>query len=160
MAYTPYRVLGECPTAEEAEEDIRILMQHTKRVRTYTTLCVSVNRVLMRYADEGSLSVIFGVWIDNVEMDSMELQHLYDVLKEYPHANIEGIAIGNEVAFRGSMSTEQVANVVKNTRKEVLSKRAACFYERLRFEAWGKNFRVICLRMFLSLQSISFQRKN
>lgn len=119
IAYTPYRAIDECPTMEEAEEDIAILMKHTRRVRTYTTLCQSVNRVLMRYASEGRLSVLFGVWIDNNDMDYLEIQRLMEVLAEYPHGQLEGIAIGNEVAFRGSMTVYQVAQLVNDVRNQV-----------------------------------------
>lgn len=119
IAYTPYRAIDECPTMEEAEQDIAILMKHTRRVRTYTTLCQSVNRVLMRYASEGRLSVLFGVWIDNNDMDQLEIQRLMEVLAEYPHGQLEGIAIGNEVAFRGSMTIDHVAQLVDHVRSQV-----------------------------------------
>ena len=120
MTYSPYRAMDTCPTADEATEDVEILLRHTSRVRTYTTLCREANRALMRRATKGTLSVLFGIWIDGVEMDQMEIDHFMEVLREFPHAHLEGIAVGNEVAFRGSLTEDQVVQLVNDMRKKVL----------------------------------------
>ena len=112
--------MDTCPTAEEAAEDVEIILRHTNRVRTYTTLCREANRALMRRATKGTLSVLFGIWIDGVEMDQMEIDHFMEALREFPHAQLEGIAVGNEVAFRGSLTEKQVVHLVNDVRKQVV----------------------------------------
>lgn len=81
--------------------------------------CMTVNRVFLKHASEGRLSVLLGVWIDGAEQDQEEINKLMTVLAEYPQANIAGIAVGNEVAFRETMTQPDLIRTVLNVRDEV-----------------------------------------
>jgi len=81
--------------------------------------CMTVNRVFLKHASEGKLSVLLGVWIDGAEQDQDEIKKLMTVLAEYPQANLAGIAVGNEVAFRDTMTEPDLIRAVLSVRDEV-----------------------------------------
>lgn len=81
--------------------------------------CLAVNRVFLKHASEGNLTVMLGVWINGVDKDQEEINNLMMALEEYPHANLSGIAVGNEVAFRGSMSISDIVEAVLTVREQV-----------------------------------------
>eukprot|EP00210_Caulerpa_lentillifera_P008373 g7985.t1 len=119
IAYTPFRVFGLCPTDDEVESDISVLLKHTNRVRIYSTECQNVNKILLKHSSEGRLSILFGVWVDNRKTDQQEVDFLIEALKEFPNANVEGIAVGNEVLFRNSMPKAQLLGRVTEVRNKV-----------------------------------------
>lgn len=86
--------------------------------------CLAVNRVFLKHASEGNLTVMLGVWINGVDKDQDEINDLMTALEEYPHANLSGIAVGNEVAFRGSMSISDIVEAVLTVREQVKTKTA------------------------------------
>eukprot|EP00210_Caulerpa_lentillifera_P003750 g3583.t1 len=119
LAYTPYRIPDICPTEEEVEEDLQYLWRHTRRVRTYSMGCMTVNRVFLKHASEGRLSVLLGVWIDGMEQDKEEINRLMTVLAEFPYADFAGIAVGNEVALRETMTNSDLVQTVISVRDEI-----------------------------------------
>eukprot|EP00210_Caulerpa_lentillifera_P008374 g7986.t1 len=119
VAYTPYRIPDACPTEEEVEEDLQYLFKHSRRVRTYSTGCNSVNQVFLRHASEGNLTVMLGVWINGEEKDQDEIDNLLSALAQYPEADLSGIVVGNEVWFRKTMSVLDIVQAVLTVRHKV-----------------------------------------
>ena len=89
--------MGVCRTPEELEEDVGLMLQHTNRIRLYSTECPDVMHGLLKKASEGQLSLLLGVWMENNQRDHAELDMLMKYLEQYPYAALEGIVIGNEV---------------------------------------------------------------
>ena len=89
--------MGVCRTPDELEEDVGLMLQHTRRIRLYSTECPDVMHGLLKKASEGQLSLLLGVWMENSQRDRTELDMLMKYLEQYPHAALEGIVIGNEV---------------------------------------------------------------
>lgn len=119
LCYTPFRVFGACPTDAEVEADVQILLRHTSRVRVYSTECINVNKILLRHASQGDLSVLLGVYLDNRPTDQQEVDYLIEALSEYPHANIAGIVVGNEVLYRGTLPKSTLLGRVQEVREKV-----------------------------------------
>jgi len=96
-----------------------VLLRHTNRVRIYSTECQNVNKILLKHSSEGRLSILFGVWLDNRSTDQQEVDFLIEALKQFPNANIEGVAVGNEVLYRNSMAKSQLLGRVAEVRNKV-----------------------------------------
>lgn len=118
-AYTPYRHFGACPDESQVYEDMGRVMGVTHRVRLYSTECAAVNRILLRYASEGKLEILMGVWIDNRSRDQGEIDDLITALREFPHARLTGIVVGNEVMYRNTASSSQLAGRIYEVRHKV-----------------------------------------
>eukprot|EP00210_Caulerpa_lentillifera_P008375 g7987.t1 len=92
--------MGVCRTVEELNEDVALILQHTRRIRLYSMECPDVMDALLTKASNGELSLLLGVWIENSPRDVKEMDLLMSYLKKYPTASIEGVVIGNEVIFK------------------------------------------------------------
>lgn len=122
ITYSPYRQMGACPSPEQVDEDIRLIWSLTTRVRLYSTEC----RVVMEKLLTSGLQVLIGAWIDNAANDQKEVDDLVGLLREFPEANIYGIAIGNEPLLRQTMTPDQVANYLDDARYKVLGSNVVC----------------------------------
>lgn len=119
LCYTPFRAFGVCPTDDEVESDVQIMLRHTTRIRIYSTECVNVNKILLKYASKGSLSVLMGVYVDNRATDQQEVDYLIEALKEYPNADLAGIVVGNEVMYRNSLPKSTLIQRINEVREKV-----------------------------------------
>lgn len=122
VAYTPYRTYGACPSEEEVKEDLSHILKYTKRIRIYSMECDNVNRVLLNYATDSDVSLLLGVWLDNKDQDEQEIDNLMSALKEFPNAKLDGISVGNEVLYRQTMSSGQVAQRIIEVKYKVIIK--------------------------------------
>lgn len=121
VTYSPYRVLGACPSDAEVREDVGMILHHSRRIRMYSLECDNVNRILMEEANKGAISLMLGVWLDNRSTDQKEIDTLYSLLRDYPSADIYGICVGNEAIFRGTLSAADIAGRIVEVRNKVHS---------------------------------------
>ena len=119
LAYSEFRIYGLCPSDEDVENDIALLLQHSRRARLYSTECGNVMDIMLSYASRGELTLLLGVWIDNRATDQKEIDDLVSFLDRYPTADVHGIVVGNEVLYRNTLSPSQVAARVVEVRQKV-----------------------------------------
>lgn len=122
VAYSPYRQYGKCPSKAEIEQDKNIAIQHTTRIRLYSTECHLLNDVVLQLSTTYRTGILMGVWIDNdPTRNQKEIEDLYKYLRKYPNANLLGITVGNEVLHRNTLSPEAVAGLVVQVKQGVRS---------------------------------------
>lgn len=120
VAYSPYPSYGYCPgSVSTVENELELALQHSYRIRIYSTECPIVMRTMLRYASEGKIEVLLGVWIDNRENDQKEIDDLILYLSEYPHARISGIVVGNEPLLRNTLSPQDVVSRILEVKQKV-----------------------------------------
>lgn len=142
--------MGVCRTAAELEEDVKLMLQHTNRVRLYSTECSEVMDGLLKKASHGQISLLLGLWIENSPRDMKELDQLIEHLKKYPNAALEGIVVGNEVLFRGQASPEYMGYLITETRNRVSFPfdEIDVFEMIARYEDWVPHLEVAFCRMW------------
>lgn len=111
--------MGVCRTTEELNEDVSLMLKHTRRIRLYSMECPDVMDGLLAKASKGELSLLLGVWIENSPRDAKEMELLLSYLKKYPNAAIEGVVIGNEVIFKHQAGPEFMAAKVIEAKQKV-----------------------------------------
>ncbi len=119
FAYSPYRadqspIEGRYPSVEQIEEDMLLLAQHTKHIRTY-----SVDGILgdiPRLAARHGLQVTLGAWLtDNRELNLKELDRLIEVVNA--NRNVDRIIVGNETMLREELSEEDLISYINYVRQ-------------------------------------------
>lgn len=119
MAYVPMNAqLPNCfNTQATVDEELKLLVQTTKRVRLYGTDC-NVLRFTMDSIQrlKLDLKVVVGIWIDADNTTyTRQRDEFYKVVETYGWENIIGVSVGNEVIF----DRYQVMSVLMAAIKEV-----------------------------------------
>jgi exo-beta-1,3-glucanase (GH17 family) len=106
------------PTAEEIDEDLRLLSTETHTIRTYSILGLTdVAAMAQKYG----LNVIQGAWIGGMTMaeeNQAEIDQLIKLANQYPDV-IKRVIVGNEVLLRGELKPEQLLQYIRQVKKAV-----------------------------------------
>ena len=124
VSFAPFRE-GESPltevfpTAEEIDEDLRLLSTETHTIRTYASTrgLTDVPAMAQKYG----LNVIQGAWIGGMTMaeeNQAEIDQLIKVANQYPDV-IKRVIVGNEVLLRGELKPEQLLQYIRQVKKAV-----------------------------------------
>ncbi|MGZ8201333.1 MAG: glycoside hydrolase family 17 protein, partial [Methylosarcina sp.] len=107
------------PTNEQIDEDLRMLADKTRTVRTYSSL--SGLRDVPAMARKHGLKLILGAWLGGPtieEENRAEIAQLIKAANEYPDV-IERVIVGNEVLLRGEMDPQQLLQYIRQVKKAV-----------------------------------------
>lgn len=107
------------PTAEEIDEDLRLLSTETRTIRTYASTRGLTDVAAM--AQKYGLHVIQGAWIGGMTMaeeNQAEIDQLIKVANQYPDV-IKRVIVGNEVLLRGELEPEQLLQYIRQVKKAV-----------------------------------------
>lgn len=118
FAYSPYRngqspIDQTFPTAEQINEDLALLSQHTRHVRTYSVAGIlgDIPAIAAKYG----MQVTIGGWItDNREQNLIELNRLIDIVNR--STNIERIIVGNETLLRQELTGDDLIMYINYVR--------------------------------------------
>jgi exo-beta-1,3-glucanase (GH17 family)/cellulose synthase/poly-beta-1,6-N-acetylglucosamine synthase-like glycosyltransferase len=104
---------GRYPSEAQIREDMGILAQHTRRLRTYTS---NEGPNTAAIAGEFGMDVTAGAWLDNRSGPS---RHEIDgLLRNAKLPNVSRLLVGNEVLLRGDMSVEELASYIDEVKKK------------------------------------------
>lgn len=122
VSYAPYRKANETPfdptmrvTEARIAEDLRILGQRSRCVRTY-----SVQQGLdavPRVAQQLGMTVLQGAWIgrDRAE-NEVELARAIEIANTYP-STVRALIVGNEVLLRRELPPSELAGYIQRARR-------------------------------------------
>ena len=120
FAYDPYQryqspIKQIFPSVEEVEGDIRLLSQHTDRLRTYDVLN---NPVIPSLAKKYGLKVLAGAYLDNRwQRNEDEVAAVIEATRQYD--NIDRVMVGNEVLLRSDMGVDTLIKYIDRVRAQV-----------------------------------------
>jgi exo-beta-1,3-glucanase (GH17 family)/cellulose synthase/poly-beta-1,6-N-acetylglucosamine synthase-like glycosyltransferase len=120
FAFSPYQryqspIKQIYPTADELDNDIKLLSNYSRRLRTYSSL---ENSVIPAIAKKYNMSVLAGAWLDNrIQRNDYELAALIDATRA--NDNINGVMVGNEVLLRNDMGVDSLINYLDRVRAQV-----------------------------------------
>ncbi|ANB14872.1 Cell wall endo-beta-1,3-glucanase [Sugiyamaella lignohabitans] len=117
MNYTPRNAqYPECGvTQKDVTLDVALLSQLTDRIRIYGTDCNQGALILNAFQDLGltNMSLSLGIWIDKSHESSIrQLTEMEHLLSKYPLHYFNSILVGNEVLFRGDLSTGELIRYI------------------------------------------------
>jgi exo-beta-1,3-glucanase (GH17 family)/cellulose synthase/poly-beta-1,6-N-acetylglucosamine synthase-like glycosyltransferase len=121
FAYSPYRygqspIEATYPSEQQIDEDLKLLAQHTKHIRTY-----SVNDILgdiPRIAAKHGILVTVGAWLtSDREVNLAELNKLIEVVNK--NKNIDRIIVGNETLLRQELTGDDLVMYINYVRQSI-----------------------------------------
>jgi exo-beta-1,3-glucanase (GH17 family) len=107
------------PTNEQIDEDLRMLADKTRTVRTYSSL--SGLQDVPALARKHGLKLIQGAWLGGPTIEDenrAEIAQLIKAANDYPDV-IERVIVGNEVLLRGEMDPQQLLEYIRQVKKAV-----------------------------------------
>jgi exo-beta-1,3-glucanase (GH17 family)/cellulose synthase/poly-beta-1,6-N-acetylglucosamine synthase-like glycosyltransferase len=119
FAYSPYRadqspIEDRFPSVEQIEEDMVLLAQHTKHIRTYSV--AGVQAEIPHIAARHGIKVTVGAWLtDNRELNLQELNRLIEVVNA--SNNVDRIIVGNETMLRQELTEEDLISYINYVRE-------------------------------------------
>lgn len=124
VSFAPFRegqspLTGIYPTHEQIDEDLRMLADETRTVRTYSSLTglQDVPEIARKYG----LKVIQGAWLGGPTIEAenrAEIAQLIKAANEYPDV-IERVIVGNEVLLRGELKAKQLLQYIRQVKRSV-----------------------------------------
>ncbi|KAL8698501.1 MAG: hypothetical protein Q9224_001820, partial [Gallowayella concinna] len=125
--YTPYASqYPECmkwpPSQNNVTRDVAVLSQLTNSIRLYGTDCNQTDMVLHAIDKLGltDVKLWLGVWLDkNETTNARGLATMNDLLKKHGADPFRGVIVGNEVLSRENMDETQLAEILRNGRKNM-----------------------------------------
>jgi len=121
VGFAPYRahedaMAGDQPTVEEVDEDLELLADRVRSVRTYSVDGVFAK--IPELAEKHLLRVALGAWIDHDTDRSMrEIEAVEQIANQ--HTNVLRVFVGNEVILRNEMSVAELGQMLDNVRDAV-----------------------------------------
>jgi exo-beta-1,3-glucanase (GH17 family) len=122
LSFAPFRegqnpLLEQFPTHEQIDEDLRLLADKTRTIRTYSSS--QGMKVIPALAQKYGLKIIQGAWIGYVKADSRtELEALILAANTYPDV-IKRVIVGNEVLLRGERTPEELVGYIREVKQRV-----------------------------------------
>jgi exo-beta-1,3-glucanase (GH17 family) len=122
LSYAPFREgqspLQEIfPSAEEIDQDLRLLADRTHSIRTYAS--AESMGPIAKLAGKYGLQVTQGAWLGYGKKDnSKEIAALIKVANTYPQV-IKRVIVGNEVLLREEMEPERLIEYIREVKKAV-----------------------------------------
>ena len=121
FSFSPFRA-GEdavahlLPTESEIDTDLKLLAGKSDSVRTYTVEG-SLGEI-PRLARPYHINVMLGGWVDaDQPKTALEISRLIDIARHNP--NVTRVLVGNEVALRGDISTDQLIAYLDEVKGQV-----------------------------------------
>ncbi|KAF9316455.1 hypothetical protein BG003_001980 [Podila horticola] len=126
MAYVPMNAqLPNCfNTQASVDEELKLVVQTTKRVRLYGTDC-NVLRFTMDSIQrlKLDLKVVVGIWIDADNATyTRQRDEFYKVVETYGWENIIGVSVGNEVIYDSYQPLSVLMAAIKEVKAWVMAK--------------------------------------
>ncbi len=121
FAYSPFRYGQDpakdiYPTEEEIRQDLAMLSQQTKHVRTYSVKGTQAE--IPRLARDYGMSVVQGIWISNIEEDNeKEIASAVEVINA--NRNITLVVVGNETLYRREADLPRLIEYIEQVRAQV-----------------------------------------
>jgi exo-beta-1,3-glucanase (GH17 family) len=122
LSYAPFRegqspLQGVFPSAEEIDQDLRLLADRTHTIRTYAS--VESMGPIAKLAGKYGLQVTQGAWLGYDRKDnSKEIKALIKAANTYPQV-IKRVIVGNEVLLREEMKPERLIEYIREVKKSV-----------------------------------------
>ncbi len=122
LSYAPFRegqspLLQIFPTAEQIDEDLRLLAGKTHSIRTYASSQGPL--VIPELARKHGLTLIHGAWVGYVKADiPKELDELVRAANAYPDV-IKRVIVGNETLLRGEMKVDELIGYIREVKKRI-----------------------------------------
>ncbi|GAA5795838.1 glycoside hydrolase superfamily [Helicostylum pulchrum] len=118
VTYTARNSDGQCQTAQEIAASVKSMKSKgINNIRTYSQECNQLPAILDAInSSGGGMTVLAAVWIDGTGNDDQEMATLKSVLNSKDTGAINGILVGNEVIFKGQMSSSQLAKKIKTVK--------------------------------------------
>jgi glucan 1,3-beta-glucosidase len=116
VTYTARNSDGSCQSASEIAHSVQQMKAAgINNIRTYSQECDQLSSILKAInTNGGGMTVLAAVWIDGTSNDEAEIARLKQVLNATPDVSpIRGILVGNEVLFKGLMSSSELVSKVK-----------------------------------------------
>ncbi|CAK0763617.1 Cellulose synthase/poly-beta-1,6-N-acetylglucosamine synthase-like glycosyltransferase [Azospirillaceae bacterium] len=107
---------GDRPTTSEVENDLQVLSNRVRSVRTYSARngAELVPSIAHRYG----LSVTAGAWIQGKpEIDEPEIESVIRLARE--NSNVARILVGNEAILRTEITVDQAITLIKRVKSQV-----------------------------------------
>ncbi|KAI8096404.1 glycoside hydrolase superfamily [Halteromyces radiatus] len=125
ITYTAKNSDGSCQTTDEVLQYVKDFSNNgIKHIRTYSQECDQLGNILNAISSvDSSMKVTAAVWLDGSSGDDEEINNLLSALK----ANskniklIDGITVGNEVIFSGSLSSSALVSKIKQVKSATSS---------------------------------------
>lgn len=122
LSYAPFRegqspLLQIFPTAEQIDEDLRLLAGKTHSIRTYASSQGPL--VVPELARKHGLTLIHGAWVGYVKADiPKELDELVRAANAYPDV-IKRVIVGNETLLRGEMKVDELIGYIREVKSRI-----------------------------------------
>lgn len=119
VTYTARNSDGSCQSASEIANSVREMKAvGINNIRTYSQECNQLPAILKAIKETGGgMTVLAAVWIDGSSNDNAEIDKLKQILHSTPDLSpIRGIIVGNEVLFKGVMSSSELASMMKTVK--------------------------------------------
>ena len=122
LSFAPFRegqnpILEQFPTPEQIDEDLKLLAEKTRTIRTYSSS--QGMKVIPELAGKYGLKIIQGAWIGFVTEDiRTEIEALVLAANTYPDV-IKRVIVGNEVLLRGERTPEELVEYIREVKKRV-----------------------------------------
>jgi exo-beta-1,3-glucanase (GH17 family)/cellulose synthase/poly-beta-1,6-N-acetylglucosamine synthase-like glycosyltransferase len=121
MAFSPFRAdqdgtLNQYPSAEQIDEDLKLLEGRVHAIRTYGT--GGTLGEIPKLAAKHKISVSVGAWLDkNLESNDREVAQAIAMARDY--RNVVRVFVGNEVLLRGDLTVEELGAQIDRVREAV-----------------------------------------
>jgi exo-beta-1,3-glucanase (GH17 family) len=130
LSYTPYglgdnRVCppfnargGLCLLPDQVLADVRTMSGITRRIKTYSLVCLTATQVILDYAIAHKMTVMLGVFVTQQQSrNDLEVANFRTIASKYAQAGvISDIMVGNEPIFVEKASVSQVVDTIAAVR--------------------------------------------
>lgn len=123
LSFAPFRegqgpIQGIFPTPEQVEEDLKLMSQKTRNIRTYSSAEGSMPAIPELAAKYG-LTMIQGAWISSLpDKNKIEINELIRSANAHPDV-VKRVLVGNEVLLRGELSAEKLVQYIREVKRNV-----------------------------------------
>jgi exo-beta-1,3-glucanase (GH17 family) len=106
------------PSAEELDEDLALMGQVTRNIRTYASAEGSMP-LIPDLAKKHGLTMLQGAWLGALKADNdVEIAALIRSANEHPEV-VKRVLVGNEVLLRGDLKPDELINYIRQVKSAV-----------------------------------------
>ncbi|KAI8356092.1 glycoside hydrolase superfamily [Choanephora cucurbitarum] len=118
VSYTARNSDGSCQSSSQITASVKMMKSSgISHIRTYSQECDQLPNILKAIDSAGGgMTVLAAVWIDGTANDDKEIQALKSTLSSSKTDAIRGILVGNEVIFKGIMSSSALVKKIKEVK--------------------------------------------
>ncbi|MBU2097182.1 MAG: glycosyltransferase [Gammaproteobacteria bacterium] len=121
FAFSPFRagqdaIINVMPSVEEIREDVELLSDKAKAIRTYSSLRELAE--VPSIAQEYDMDVILGIWLGLDEVaNNDEIAAAIELANT--HSNITSVMVGNESILRGEFDADEMGRYLEKVRSSI-----------------------------------------